>query len=516
MQENKNPTENGVNSSPSAEKKRTKTFYIRLAIVYAVCILLLLFVVNYDSFATTINKFTAVLMPLLYGAVIAYLCNPLYNLFFDKCLARLKSIRWRKILSLVLTYVVVILLIFAMLFILIQQLIVSVQNFLANIETYIKNAEAFIFGIIDDLDFIKSEEELGGESPLPEITGPSSESDTVLPSDTQIPGEIVPPVNNTENPIIDPNEQIQLFDFAFTKENLVELITGFFDDYKAIISQIGNAIVESGTTAAVTVFNVFLGFILSIYILTEKDMICAKAKKLTTSVFKADRANRYIALASYSNEKIGHFIKGKLVESVIVEVLAYIAFLIFGIPAPLMIAMIVAIMNIIPVFGPFLGAIPAALLVLIMDPSKTIAYIIIVVIIMQINGNYISPKIVGNSTGLTPLGAMVSLVLMSGYFGVIGMFIGIPISAIVTELLWREMNSRLEERGLSDDLDSYYSEKALAVLNEERAHPSHGKNLTAIVVDEAVLLFNIVFRRRKGNKKDTVSKTVKENNNTKE
>ena len=294
------------------------------------------------------------------------------------------------------------------------------------------------------------------------------------------------------------------------------IITGFFDDYKAIISQIGNAIVESGTTAAVTVFNVFLGFILSIYILTEKDMICAKAKKLTTSVFKADRANRYIALASYSNEKIGHFIKGKLVESVIVEVLAYIAFLIFGIPAPLMIAMIVAIMNIIPVFGPFLGAIPAALLVLIMDPSKTIAYIIIVVIIMQINGNYISPKIVGNSTGLTPLGAMVSLVLMSGYFGVIGMFIGIPISAIVTELLWREMNSRLEERGLSDDLDSYYSEKALAVLNEERAHPSHGKNLTAIVVDEAVLLFNIVFRRRKGNKKDTVSKTVKENNNTKE
>ena len=173
MQDNKRPTENDVNSSSSGEKKRTKTFYIRLTIIYAVCILLLLLVVNYDSFAATINKFTSVLMPLLYGAVIAYLCNPLYNLFFDRCLARLKSIRWRKILSLVLTYVVVIILIFAMLFILIQQLIVSVQNFLANIETYIKNAEAFIFDIIDNLDFIKSENELGGEPTVPEITGPA-------------------------------------------------------------------------------------------------------------------------------------------------------------------------------------------------------------------------------------------------------------------------------------------------------------------------------------------------------
>ena len=202
------------------------------------------------------------------------------------------------------------------------------------------------------------------------------------------------------------------------------------------------------------------------------------------------------------NYKTLYFIKGKIVESVIVGILAYIAFIIFGIPAPLMIAMIVAIMNMIPVFGPFLGAIPAALLVLIMDPSKTIVYIIIVIIIMQINGNYISPRIVGNSTGLTPLGAMTALILMSGYFGVIGMFIGIPISAIVTELLWREMNSRLEERGLSDNLDDYYSEKALAVLNEERAHPSHGRNLTAIVVDEAILLFNLVFRRRKKGKKE--------------
>ncbi|MBR2478854.1 MAG: AI-2E family transporter [Clostridia bacterium] len=505
MQDNKRPTENDVNSSSSGEKKRTKTFYIRLTIIYAVCILLLLLVVNYDSFAATINKFTSVLMPLLYGAVIAYLCNPLYNLFFDRCLARLKSIRWRKILSLVLTYVVVIILIFAMLFILIQQLIVSVQNFLANIETYIKNAEAFIFDIIDNLDFIKSENELGGEPTVPEITGPGTENDTVIPSDTDDLG----------NSVIDPNEQVQIFDFAFTKESLVKLISGFFDDYKAIISNVGNAIVQSGTTAAVTVFNVFLGFIFSIYILTEKDMICAKAKKLTMSCFRPDRAKRYIALCNYSNGKIGHFIKGKIVESVIVGILAYIAFIIFGIPAPLMIAMIVAIMNMIPVFGPFLGAIPAALLVLIMDPSKTIVYIIIVIIIMQINGNYISPRIVGNSTGLTPLGAMTALILMSGYFGVIGMFIGIPISAIVTELLWREMNSRLEERGLSDNLDDYYSEKALAVLNEERAHPSHGRNLTAIVVDEAVLLFNLVFRRRKNSKKSTASKAKKEDSNTK-
>ncbi len=497
MTEDKRPTDaNEQDKQSASEKRRTKAFYIRLIIIYAICMLLLLLAINYDSFATTLNKFGSVLMPLIYGCIIAYLCNPLYNLFFEKALVKLKSVRWRKVLALVLTYIVIILVIFAMLFILIQQMVINVQNFLANIDTYIKNAETFLFDIIEDLGFIKSEEEMGGTTLPPEVTEPS---DGIGTEATQPEGDATAPDtdNKLSGDIIDPSESVEIFDFSFTKEGIIDFITEFFNDSKQLISQIGNAIVESGTAAAITVFNIFLGFIFSVYILTERDLLCAKAKKITMSVCRGDKGGRFINLVNYSNAKIGHFVKGKILESVIVGAMSYLLFLIFGIPSPLMIAMIVAIMNMIPFFGPFLGAIPAALLVLIIDPSKTIAYIIIVIVIMQINGNYISPKIVGNSTGLTPFGAMTALVLMSGYFGLIGMFIGIPICAIVVELIWRDMNRRLEEKELSQNIDDYYSPKAMAILAEERAHPVHHRNLTAVVVDELVLLFNIIFRRHK-------------------
>ena len=238
----------------------------------------------------------------------------------------------------------------------------------------------------------------------------------------------------------------------------------------------------------------FLGFIFSVYMLAEKDTLIAQAKKLCYAFLKEEKADSLCELAKYADDKIGHFIKGKLIESGIVGVMAYVAFLAFQIPGPLMIAVIVAIMNIIPVFGPFLGAIPAALIVLIMDPIKTIPYIIIVVIIMQINGNYISPKIVGNRTGLTPLGAIAALTLMSGYFGIIGMFLGIPICGILVESLWTQANKRLAEKELETDLDAYYPKDALAEKESDTTKP---RNLTSIVVDTTVSAFCKIFKVNK-------------------
>ena len=211
-------------------------------------------------------------------------------------------------------------------------------------------------------------------------------------------------------------------------------------------------------------------------------------------MFKNNTAASLITFSHYTDQKIGHFIRGKILESILVGVIAYVSFVIFKIPTPLVIAMIVAVMNIIPVFGPFLGAIPAALLVFLIDPGKTIPYIIIVIIIMQINGNYISPRIVGTSTGLTSLGAITALILMSGFFGIIGMFIGIPLIAIVIELLWRNMNKRLEEKNLSIELDDYYSPEFAEVLEDEKAKRRR-RNLTALTVDSTVLLFKKIFKK---------------------
>lgn len=512
MTENQTPPENNQPETKEKGNKLTKSFYIKYAIVYSICILFILVAINYNSFSETVSKFISVLSPVFYGFIIAYLCNPLFKLFYERLLIKIRSVSWRKTLSMILTYAVVFLLIFAFLFILIQQAIISIDGFLGNVGGYLSSTEAWLTDFINNLDFIKSESELDAEQAPPLTNDPldSSQGTTATPETAVTPETTVPAESETAPAPSDTtsvaDDKINLFDFHFTKEGIIKSISELLNNSQQLILTIGNRIVHSSTAAAIIVFNVFIGFILSVYILAEKDMLCAKAKKATMALFKEERAKRYISLARYSNLKIGHFIKGKLLETVIVGAISYLLFLIFGIPSPLMIALLVAVMNMIPVFGPFLGAIPAAFLVLIMDPTKAIPYIIITVIVMQVNGNYISPKIVGNITGLTPFGAILSLLLMSGYFGIIGMFIGIPICAIVVEVVGGEMDKRLKERNLSTNLDDYYSPEALADIVQERTHPKKHRNITAIVVDTTVLAFRKLFRLDKVGKTDKKDK----------
>ena len=533
--------------------KKPRSFYVKLIIAYAIVILLILLFVNYESFSNTVNKFLMVLNPIIYGLIIAYLCNPILKLFFGKVFKKIKSVYWRKALSMIMTYIIVLFLIFGVVAVLVQQLMTNVQTFLENVEGYATNTETAIVDFIDRLPFIKSEAELKAEKEAKEaaekakngettaatepVAEPASEAtteDTAAESGTE---QATEPITDlvTEPVIADPDElsenepapetevpgtqapvttknpdetqklsdvvedisdtPVSLLGFStMTKESVISFINDTLTGSTNVLRSLGNTVIQSGTTAASVVINFVLGLIFSAYVLAEKEMLCAKAKKLTTAIFKPDKAPGIIAFSHYTDQKIGHFIRGKILESIIVGIIAYVSFVIFRIPTPLVIAIIVAVMNIIPVFGPFLGAIPAALLVFLIDPGKTIPYIIIVIIIMQINGNYISPRIVGTSTGLTSLGAITALILMSGFFGIIGMFIGIPLIAIVIELLWRNMNKRLEEKNLSIELDDYYSPEFAEVLEDEKAKRRR-RNLTALTVDSTVLLFKKIFKK---------------------
>ena len=533
--------------------KKPRSFYVKLIIAYAIVILLILLFVNYESFSNTVNKFLMVLNPIIYGLIIAYLCNPILKLFFGKVFKKIKSVYWRKALSMIMTYLIVLFLIFGVVAVLVQQLMTNVQTFLENVEGYATNTETAIVDFIDRLPFIKSEAELKAEKEAKEaaekakngettaatepVAEPATEAtteDTAAESGTE---QATEPITDlvTEPVIADPDElsgnepapetevpgtqapvttknpdetqklsdvvedisdtPVSLLGFStMTKESVISFINDTLTGSTNVLRSLGNTVIQSGTTAASVVINFVLGLIFSAYVLAEKEMLCAKAKKLTTAIFKPDKAPGIIAFSHYTDQKIGHFIRGKILESIIVGIIAYVSFVIFRIPTPLVIAIIVAVMNIIPVFGPFLGAIPAALLVFLIDPGKTIPYIIIVIIIMQINGNYISPRIVGTSTGLTSLGAITALILMSGFFGIIGMFIGIPLIAIVIELLWRNMNKRLEEKNLSIELDDYYSPEFAEVLEDEKAKRRR-RNLTALTVDSTVLLFKKIFKK---------------------
>ena len=543
--------ESKKNTPEENSPKKPRSFYIKLIVAYAIVILLILLFVNYESFSNTVNKFLMVINPIIYGLIIAYLCNPILKLFFGKVFKKIKSVYWRKVLSMIATYIIVLFLIFGVIAVLVQQLMTNVQTFLENVESYATNTETAIVDFIDRLPFIKSEAEIKAEKeakeaaekakkdalteatepevsaepetdaatepepetepieletePEVEITaGEETESSETLPlpetaetPETQAPVAAKEPTETQKlsDVVEDISETpVSILGFSLTKESVISFINDTLTGSTNVLRSLGNTVIQSGTTAASVVINFVLGLIFSAYVLAEKEMLCAKAKKITMAIFKPEKAPGIIAFSHYTDQKIGHFIRGKILESIIVGIIAYVSFVIFKIPTPLVIAMIVAVMNIIPVFGPFLGAIPAALLVFLIDPGKTIPYIIIVIILMQVNGNYISPRIVGTSTGLTSLGAITALILMSGLFSVMGMFIGIPIFAIVIELLWRNMNKRLEEKNLSTNLDDYYSPEFMEIANDEK-EKKRRRNLTALTVDSTVLLFKKIFKK---------------------
>lgn len=166
-------------------------------------------------------------------------------------------------------------------------------------------------------------------------------------------------------------------------------------------------------------------------------MLCARKKalrsdeKIIFALFPARAANQVIQVFHTTNEIFGGFIKGKLLDSLIIGIICYIVLCIIKMPYTLLVSVIVGVTNIIPFFGPFIGAIPSAFLILLVDPLYAIYFVIFVVILQQIDGNIIGPKILGDSTGLSSFWVMFAILVGSGLFGVMGMLLGCPVFAVI-------------------------------------------------------------------------------------
>ena len=168
--------------------------------------------------------------------------------------------------------------------------------------------------------------------------------------------------------------------------------------------------------------------------------------------------------------------------------------------------------DIIPVFGPFIGGIPCAFLVLIADPSKLLLFVIIIALIQQFDGNYIAPKILGESTGLSSLGVFVAILVMGGYFGLVGMIIGVPLFAIIVALLTKSVEKKLAARGLSPDIADYYYRFSDDLSIEESE--SFFKKVGDSVIDSAKKIASI-FKKIFGRKNKAEKPDKKKDNNSK-
>lgn len=214
--------------------------------------------------------------------------------------------------------------------------------------------------------------------------------------------------------------------------------------------------VTHGVVGAVGfVTNFIIGLIISVYLLNSKDTFLAQIKKLVLASFSEKTAEEIFNGAEYTNRTFGGFISGKIIDSIIIGIICFIVMTIFQWEYALLISCIVGLTNIIPFFGPFIGAIPSVLLLLLVNPWHALYFVIFVLILQQFDGNILGPKILGDSTGLESFWVLFAVLVGGGLFGFIGMVIGIPVFAVIYYYVSRLVNSRLAKKGFSTDLSDY-------------------------------------------------------------
>lgn len=201
--------------------------------------------------------------------------------------------------------------------------------------------------------------------------------------------------------------------------------------------------------------NILIGLIVMVYLLNMKDSLVTIAKKIVYGTAPLVWANRIIEEVRYIHKVFGGFIIGKLVDSLIIGILCFLCMSLMKMPYVLLISVIVGVTNVIPFFGPFIGAIPSAVLVLLVNPIQCIYFLIFILLLQQFDGNILGPKILGESTGISSFWVLFSILLFGGLFGFVGMIIGVPTFAVIYRLLSDGVKASLRKKNLPEDTAAY-------------------------------------------------------------
>lgn len=369
-------------------------------IVAALSIIFYLIASEVNLFKLHIGKYISTLNPFIIGFVLAYLFNFILEFYEDKLINNvLRGTREKRkrIMGILFTYITVGLLLYLFLKFIFPQLISSIVGLVNDIPDYVREISKKIIDIgeqfqIDD-DYYKIVMDKWGEF---------------------------------ENYIID---------FA------TSLLPKILNFTKAILSSI---------------WNIVLGTIISIYLLIDKEKFMALGRKVVFSVFSDKGADRALVLIRRSDNIFGRFLSGKILDSLIIGVLTFGVLLIFKMPYATLIAFIVGVTNIIPFFGPFIGAVPSFFIILFESPTKAFWFLLIILVIQQIDGNIIGPKILGDSLGISAFWILFSLLVAGKVLGFIGLIIGVPLFVLIYSIVKDIVEGRLDKKGLPTETRDYY------------------------------------------------------------
>lgn len=229
-------------------------------------------------------------------------------------------------------------------------------------------------------------------------------------------------------------------------------ITGFVqNDFMKLLGNLTSGVVLVGRT----LYNFILGVVVSIYLLASKERLVALSKKCVCALFKPERANRVFSITREANDMFRGFIVGKILDSAIIGVLCFLGMTILKLPFVLLVSVIVGITNVIPYFGPIIGAVPSVFLILMIDPIKSLVFLIFVIILQQLDGNLIGPRILGDKTGVSSFGVLFSILVGGGLFGFIGMLVAVPTFGLVFRLCKRFVEKKLAGRHMPLSTNEY-------------------------------------------------------------
>lgn len=420
------------------QKSKRNTIIVASVAVYAVLMLLFIIIVNNAVISAWLKDTLSVLAPIIVGGVIAYLCNPLLTLFERRVFKKMKSHGARRALSMVLTYLVVLLTLSFILLIVIPQLASSFNSFTTSLRSYTDKAITLVNKLIYSFSSM-------------------SESHSM-------------------------DNYINIGDIQRT-------ISEIFNFSSDVFSTLAGYVVNYASSIAVGVKNVIFGLFISIYLLSSKERLAAQLKKIFSALLSEKKYKSLIGWVRFTDNTFGSYIKAQLLDALLVALECALIMSVTGMPYSVLLAFIIGITNIIPVFGPFIGGIPAGFIVFISAPEKLLLFIILLVLIQQIDGNFVLPKLVGSTTGMSSLGVLCAIMIMGGYFGIGGMVLGVPFFVVIGEVIRKVVNSRLEARGMSVSLDDYYA------VGDEHEHEKHeGLIVRAIrrIIDFFKLLWGAV------------------------
>lgn len=231
------------------------------------------------------------------------------------------------------------------------------------------------------------------------------------------------------------------------QETVAKLTRQALDTVSKALPQILNIgmAVGSGLITALT------ALIASIYMLSGKDRLMPQLKKFTYALLPTEKASWFLRVCSHANSVFVGFINGKLIDSAIIGVLCFVLNIIFRIPYNILIAVVIGVTNVIPFFGPFIGAIPCVMILLIVDPWAAVRFGILVFALQQFDGNILGPKILGDSTGLSAIWVLVAIIVGGGLFGFAGMLLGVPTFAVIYTLVRDWTHHRLKQKGIDGE-----------------------------------------------------------------